>query len=301
MTSTLQQESSRKLRLTAETAMRVAQRLYENGYITYMRTDSTTLSNTALKAARAQASEIYGAEYLPDSPRRYERKVKNAQEAHEAIRPAGNRFRMPRDLALELRKDELALYDLIWKRTVASQMADARGHTVTVRIGATARDGRNAEFTTSGTVITFRGFLAAYEESRDEDAPRSDERRERRLPPMAQGDVLGVVSLESDGHSTSPPARYTEPTLVRTLEERGIGRPSTYASILATIINHSYVFKRGSALVPAWLAFSVVALLEKHFAPLVDYDFTAELEEDLDRIANGKEAACRVASPVLLR
>jgi DNA topoisomerase-1 len=292
MTSTLQQEASRKLRLTAQTAMRLAQRLYENGHITYMRTDSTTLSESALNAARTQAREIYGAEYVPDVPRRYERKVKNAQEAHEAIRPSGDSFRTPGQLAAELSRDELALYDLIWKRTVASQMADARGQTVTVRIGATPGEGHpatDAEFSTSGTVITFRGFLAAYEEGRDEDAPKDGDTRERRLPQMAAGDRLDVLSLEPDGHATSPPSRYTEPTLVRALEERGIGRPSTYASILGTIIDRGYVFKRGSALVPSWLAFATIGLLEKHFGSLVDYGFTAEMEEDLDRIAGGQE------------
>ncbi len=293
MTSTLQQEASRKLRMTAQTAMRVAQRLYENGHITYMRTDSTTLSESGLNAARAQARQIYGEEYVPDVPRRYERKVKNAQEAHEAIRPSGDTFRTPGEVARELSSDELALYDLIWKRTVASQMADARGQTVTVRIGATASDGRDAEFSTSGTVITVRGFLAAYEEGRDDEESReareADE-RERRLPAMSTGDALDVVALEPDGHATSPPARYTEPTLVRALEERGIGRPSTYASILGTIVDRGYVFKRGSALIPSWLAFSVIALLEKHFGSLVDYDFTAEMEEDLDRIAGGQQA-----------
>jgi DNA topoisomerase-1 len=292
MTSTLQQEASRKLRMTAQTAMRVAQRLYENGYITYMRTDSTTLSESGLNAARSQARDIYGPEYVPDVPRRYERKVKNAQEAHEAIRPSGDSFRTPGHVANELSRDELALYDLIWKRTVASQMADARGQTVTVRLGATSSDGRDAEFSTSGTVITFRGFLAAYEEGRDEDespSAREGEDRERRLPLMREGDRLTVLDLQPDGHSTSPPARYTEPTLVRALEERGIGRPSTYASILGTIIDRGYVFKRGSALVPAWLAFATIGLLEKHFGSLVDYDFTAEMEEDLDRIANGEE------------
>ncbi|MGZ4638906.1 MAG: DNA topoisomerase, partial [Actinomycetes bacterium] len=288
----LQQEASRKLRFSAQTAMRVAQRLYENGYITYMRTDSTTLSESALNAARTQARQIYGAEYVPDVPRRYERKVKNAQEAHEAIRPSGDAFRTPGEVARELSRDELALYDLIWKRTVASQMADARGQTVTVRIGATASDGRDAEFSTSGTIITFRGFLAAYEEGRDEE-DRGDESAdgdERRLPQMRTGDALEVLELVPDGHATSPPARYTEPTLVRAMEERGIGRPSTYASILSTIVDRGYVFKRGSALVPSWLAFSVIALLEKHFGSLIDYDFTAEMEEDLDRIADGQQA-----------
>ncbi len=292
MTSTLQQEASRKLRMTAQTAMRVAQRLYENGYITYMRTDSTTLSESGLNAARSQARDIYGPEYVPDVPRRYERKVKNAQEAHEAIRPSGDSFRTPGHVANELSRDELALYELIWKRTVASQMADARGQTVTVRLGATSTDGRDAEFSTSGTIITFRGFLAAYEEGRDEDespSAREGEEQERRLPQLREGDRLTVLDLQPDGHSTSPPARYTEPTLVRALEERGIGRPSTYASILGTIIDRGYVFKRGSALVPAWLAFATIGLLEKHFGSLVDYDFTAEMEEDLDRIANGEQ------------
>jgi DNA topoisomerase-1 len=293
MTSTLQQEASRKLRFSAQTAMRVAQRLYENGYITYMRTDSTTLSESGLNAARTQARQIYGGEYVPDAPRRYERKVKNAQEAHEAIRPSGDAFRTPGEVARELSSDELALYDLIWKRTVASQMADARGQTVTMRIGATATDGREAEFSTSGTVITFRGFLAAYEEGRDDDEAREAREaddRERRLPQLSAGDALELLELQPDGHATSPPARYTEPTLVRALEERGIGRPSTYASILSTIVERGYVFKRGSALVPSWLAFSVIALLEKHFGSLVDYDFTAEMEEDLDRIAGGRQA-----------
>jgi DNA topoisomerase-1 len=291
MTSTLQQEAGRKLRMTAQTAMRVAQRLYENGHITYMRTDSTTLSESALNAARSQAREIYGAEYVPDVPRRYERKVKNAQEAHEAIRPSGDSFRTPGQLAGEVSRDELALYDLIWKRTVASQMADARGETVTVRLGATTADGRDTEFSTSGTVITFRGFMAAYEEGRDDDetAAARDDDRERRLPQMREGDGLSVLDLQPDDHATSPPARYTEPTLVRALEERGIGRPSTYASILGTIIDRGYVFKRGSALVPSWLAFATVGLLEKHFGSLVDYDFTAAMEEDLDRIAGGTE------------
>ena len=309
MTSTMQQEASRKLRMTAQTAMRHAQRLYENGHITYMRTDSTTLSESGLNAARAQARDIYGPEYVPDVPRRYERKVKNAQEAHEAIRPSGDSFRTPGQLAGEVSRDELALYDLIWKRTVASQMADARGETVTVRLGATPADGSpfgDAEFSTSGTVITFRGFLAAYEEGRDEDEVErskgsADAERERRLPLMRQGDALTVLDLQPDGHSTSPPARFTEPTLVRALEERGIGRPSTYASILGTIIDRGYVFKRGSALVPAWLAFATIGLLEKHFGSLVDYDFTAEMEEDLDRIANGEQNRVDWLRKLLLR
>ncbi|HEX7310175.1 MAG TPA: type I DNA topoisomerase [Gaiellaceae bacterium] len=287
MTSTLQQEASRKLRFTSQTTMRVAQRLYENGYITYMRTDSTTLAESALAAARDQARELYGPEYVPEKARHYDRKVKNAQEAHEAIRPAGDRFRTPQELQGELSRDEQALYDLIWKRTVASQMKDATGSTVSVRLGAHASNGEDAEFGASGTTITFRGFLAAYEEGRDEAVPTGDE--ERLLPPMSEGDRLDAQQLEPQGHTTTPPARYTEATLVRALEERGIGRPSTYASILGTILDRGYVFKRGTALVPSFLAFSVVALLEQHFEKLVDYDFTARMEDDLDRIAEGEE------------
>jgi DNA topoisomerase I len=287
MTSTLQQEASRKLRYSAQTTMRLAQRLYENGYITYMRTDSTTLSEAALAAARRQAGELYGAEYVPNEPRRYERKVKNAQEAHEAIRPAGDSFRLPRDLKGELNRDELALYELIWMRTIASQMSDAAGQTVSLRIGATSSTGEQVEFGTSGTVITFRGFLAAYEEGRDSDDTADDE--ERRLPNVAEGDSLELVALEPQGHQTNPPARYTEATLVRTLEELGIGRPSTYASIIGTILDRGYVFKKGTALVPSFLAFSVVNLLKGHFGRLVDYGFTASMEDDLDRIAAGQE------------
>jgi DNA topoisomerase-1 len=267
--------------------MRVAQRLYENGYITYMRTDSTTLAESALAAARGQARELYGLEYVPEKARHYDRKVKNAQEAHEAIRPAGDRFRTPQELQGELSRDEQALYDLIWKRTIASQMKDATGSTVSVRLGARASSGEDAEFGASGTTITFRGFLAAYEEGRDEAVPTGDE--ERLLPPMSEGDRLDAQQLEPQGHTTTPPARYTEATLVRALEERGIGRPSTYASILGTILDRGYVFKRGTALVPSFLAFSVVALLEQHFEKLVDYDFTARMEDDLDRIAEGEE------------
>lgn len=287
MTSTLQQEASRKLRFSSQTTMRVAQRLYENGYITYMRTDSTTLSQSALAAARAQAAELYGAEFVPATPRLYARKVKNAQEAHEAIRPAGDTFRMPAAVARELSRDELALYELVWKRTVASQMEDARGQTASLRLGATADDGRDAEFGASGTVITFRGFLAAYEEGRDDESKSGDD--ERLLPPLQVGEAVSASSLEADGHSTSPPARYTEASLVKALEDRGIGRPSTYASIMGTILDRGYVFKKGTALVPTFLAFSVTQLLEKHFGQLVDYDFTARLEDDLDRIAEGDE------------
>ncbi|HEY7420974.1 MAG TPA: type I DNA topoisomerase [Gaiellaceae bacterium] len=292
MTSTLQQEASRKLRYTSQTTMRIAQRLYENGYITYMRTDSTTLSESALTAARSQARELYGAEYVPDAPRRYERKVKNAQEAHEAIRPAGDSFRTPQEVAGELSRDERALYELIWIRTVASQMKDALGQTVSLRIAGTSSSGEDVEFGASGTVITFRGFLAAYEEGRDEEngnngAGRDDD--ERRLPALAEGDAVTMKELQPLGHQTSPPARYTEATLVKALEERGIGRPSTYASIMGTILDRGYVFKRDMALVPSFLAFAVVSLLEQHFGQLVDYDFTARLEDDLDRIAAGDE------------
>jgi DNA topoisomerase I len=287
MTSTLQQEASRKLRLSSQQTMRVAQRLYENGYITYMRTDSTTLSESALAAARDQARELYGPEAVPAEPRRYERKVKNAQEAHEAIRPAGDRFRTPDQVARELSGDELKLYDLIWKRTVASQMADARGQTVSVRIAATASDGRATEFATAGTVITFRGFLLAYEEGRDD--PSADA-EEKVLPALHEGDALSATGLEPEGHSTSPPARFTEASLVKALEERGIGRPSTYAAIMGTILDRGYVRKQGQALIPEFLAFSVVQLLEQHFARLVDYEFTARMEDDLDEIASGEEA-----------
>jgi len=286
ITSTLQQEASRKLRYTSQTTMRVAQRLYDNGYITYMRTDSTTLAESALAAARKQAVELYGPDSIPDAPRQYTRKVKNAQEAHEAIRPAGDLFRTPKELDRELNRDELALYDLIWKRTLASQMADARGLTVSLRLGAKSASGRDAEFSASGTVITFRGFLAAYEESRDDDAEREEERP---LPHLKPGDELRALELEPEGHATTPPSRYTEASLVQALEERGIGRPSTYASIIGTILDRGYVFKRGTALVPSFLAFAVTGLLEQHFTKLVDYDFTAKMEDDLDRIAAGDQ------------
>jgi len=287
MTSTLQQEASRKLRFTAPTTMRVAQRLYENGYITYMRTDSTTLSESALAAARSQAASIYGAEFVAPEPRRYERRVKNAQEAHEAIRPSGDTFRTPQQVERQLSRDEHALYELIWIRTIASQMKDAAGQTVTLRIAGTSSAGEDAEFGVSGTVITFRGFLAAYEEGRDEADAADDD--ERRLPDLSEGDEVTLLALEPQGHQTNPPARYTEPTLVRTLEELGIGRPSTYASIIGTILDRGYVFKKGNALVPSFLAFAVVGLLEQHFGHLVDYDFTARMEDDLDRIAAGDE------------
>jgi DNA topoisomerase I len=288
MTSTLQQEASRKLRLSSQQTMRTAQRLYENGYITYMRTDSTTLSESALTAARSQARALYGADSVPDAPRRYERRVKNAQEAHEAIRPAGDRFRTPDEVKRELAGDEFKLYDLIWKRTVASQMADARGQTVSVRIAGTSSDGRRAEFATAGTVITFRGFLLAYEEGRDE--PAAADAEEKVLPALHEGDALATTELESEGHLTSPPARYSEASLVKALEERGIGRPSTYAAIMGTILDRGYVHRQGQALVPEFLAFAVVNLLERHFGQLVDYEFTARMEDDLDEIASGDEA-----------
>jgi DNA topoisomerase-1 len=291
MTSTLQQEASRKLRFAAQTTMRVAQRLYERGYITYMRTDSTTLAESALATARDQARQLFGGDSVPDSPRRWDRKVKNAQEAHEAIRPAGDHFRTPDSVAGELNRDELALYDLVWRRTLASQMADARGETVSVRLAATSSAGEDAEFGTSGTVITFRGFLAAYEEGRDDEPSENGD--ERRLPPLSEGQAVKATSLEPEGHSTTPPPRYTEATLVRALEERGIGRPSTYAAIIGTIQDRGYVFKKGTALVPSFVAFSVVQLLEEHMNELVDYDFTARLEDDLDRIAEGDEERTR--------
>jgi len=286
MTSTLQQEASRKLRLSSQQTMRIAQRLYENGYITYMRTDSTTLSESALAAARDQARELYGADSVPREPRQYNRKVKNAQEAHEAIRPAGDRFRTPDEVRRELTGDEFNVYDLIWKRTVASQMADARGQTVSVRIAGDASDGRTAEFATAGTVITFRGFLLAYEEGRDEP---SGDAEEKVLPALHERDALSAAALEPEGHSTTAPARYTEATLVKALEERGIGRPSTYAAIMGTILDRGYVRKQGQALVPEFLAFAVVQLLERHFPQLVDYEFTARMEDDLDEIASGEE------------
>ena len=291
MTSTMQQAASGRLKWGAQRTMRVAQALYERGYITYMRTDSTTLSDTALNAARKQAAELYGSDHVSEAPRRYDRKVKNAQEAHEAIRPAGDVFRTPAEVAGELVGDEFALYDLIWKRTVASQMADAKGTTATIRIGATSGDGRDAEFSASGTVITFRGHMAAYDDA-DED---QDEKNEaRRLPALKVGDPVTAVVLEPSGHSTNPPARYTEATLVQKLEELGIGRPSTYAAIVSRIIDQGYVWKRGSALVPHFLAFTVTRLMEENFTALVDYDFTASLEEILDEVANGGQGRLEV-------
>jgi DNA topoisomerase-1 len=284
-TTTLQQEASRKLGFSAKYTMSVAQRLYENGHITYMRTDSITLSQTAINAARAQARELYGAEYVPDAPRVYTSKVKNAQEAHEAIRPAGDRFRTPARAGLS--GDELRMYELIWKRTVASQMKDATGESVSVRVSGRSSAGEEAEFGASGKIISFHGFLKAYVEDVEDDAERDD--RERRLPPLADGDPL-AGELSPAEHATRPPARYTEATLVKELEDREIGRPSTYASIIGTILDRGYVFKKGTALVPSFLAFAVVNLLERHFAHLVDYDFTARMEDGLDEIARGEAA-----------
>ncbi|WP_030734103.1 type I DNA topoisomerase [Streptomyces sp. NRRL S-31] len=287
-TTTLQQEASRKLGFGAKATMQVAQKLYENGYITYMRTDSTTLSDTAITAARAQVTQLYGADYLPPQPRTYAAKVKNAQEAHEAIRPSGDRFRTPAETGLS--GDQFKLYELIWKRTVASQMKDATGNSVTVRIGGTAADGRDVEFSASGKTITFHGFLKAYVEGADDPNAELDD-RERRLPQVAEGDALSAEEITVDGHATKAPARYTEASLVKELEEREIGRPSTYASIIGTILDRGYVFKKGTALVPSFLSFAVVNLLEKHFGRLVDYDFTAKMEDDLDRIAAGEAQA----------
>ena len=346
-TSTLQQEASRKLRMNPRETMRVAQGLYENGFITYMRTDSTVLSGQAVAAARAQAAELYGAEYVPARPRVYATRAKNAQEAHEAIRPAGDHFRTPAQVAGSLTGSQFRLYELIWKRTVASQMADAVGSTATVHVevpltgagsgadrsasaqrsasapapgaGASApapgagadadRSFSTADFTASGTVITFRGFLAAYEEGRDAERYESESAgstgstggggaggkagaksdKDVRLPAMSAGDDLSALSAEASGHETTPPPRYTEASLVKALEEREIGRPSTYASIMSTIADRGYVDHRGQALVPTWLAFAVTRLLEENFAELVDYDFTASMEADLDRIAAGRE------------
>jgi len=294
-TSTLQQEAGRKLRMSARATMRTAQSLYENGYITYMRTDSPVLSSQAIDAARRQAAELYGAEYVPEHARVYTAKAKGAQEAHEAIRPAGDHFRTPAQVAREISGDQFRLYELIWKRTVASQMADAAGQTASVRLAATATVGgqqREAVFSASGTVITFRGFLAAYEEGQDtaryDDEAVAAQPDERRLPVMAAGDALTAADLAADSHATTPPPRYTEAALVKALEERGIGRPSTYAATISTIQDRGYVTSRGQALVPTWLAFAVTRLLEENFDRLVDYSFTAEMEEDLDRIASGQ-------------
>jgi DNA topoisomerase-1 len=300
-TSTLQQEAARKLRFSARQTMSVAQSLYENGYITYMRTDSVALSQQALTAARKQAADLYGADSVPDKPRLYSGKSKNAQEAHEAIRPSGDTFRTPASVASSLHGNDFKLYELIWKRTVASQMADAKGVTASVTIAAgptgdaahPLASATIAEFTASGTVITFRGFLAAYEEGRDEERNANAEPSESKLPPLEEGQKLTFADIDASGHETSPPPRYTEASLVKELEAKGIGRPSTFASIIDTITNRGYVEHRGQSLVPSWIAFSVVRLLEEHFGDLVEYDFTAAMEDDLDEIANGE--ADRVA------
>src|SRR3954467_12444058 len=283
-TTTLQQEASRKLGFSASRTMSVAQRLYENGFITYMRTDSTTLSDTAINAAREQARELYGAEYVPDRPRTYASKVKNAQEAHEAVRPAGENFRTPAQTGLT--GEQFRLYELIWMRTIASQMKDAQGNSVTIRLGGAAATGEDVVFSASGRVITFHGFLKAYVEGSDDDSATDDQ--ETRLPHVSEGDPVSAATIRAEGHQTKPPARYTEATLIKELEEREIGRPSTYASIIGTILNRGYVYKKGSALVPAWLAFSVVRLLEEHFSRLVSYEFTAGMEDVLDEIAAGR-------------
>ena len=306
-TTTLQQEASRKLGFSAKYTMQMAQRLYENGHITYMRTDSVTLSQTALNAARAQARQLYGAEYVPDAPRTYASKVKSAQEAHEAIRPAGDEFKTPAQSGLS--GDELRLYELVWKRTVASQMKDATGESISVRVlgqadaherimvgvsgqtalanGSDSIAGREAEFGASGKVISFHGFLKAYVEGSDDPDAELDD-NQRRLPPLTEHEPLRAIGLQPAEHATRPPARFTEATLIKELEDRAIGRPSTYASIIGTILDRGYVFKKGSALVPSFVAFAVVTLLERHFAHLVDYEFTAKMEDALDDIANGE-------------
>ncbi|MCS3844237.1 type I DNA topoisomerase [Microbacterium sp. AK031] len=287
-TSTLQQEAGRKLSMSAKQAMSVAQRLYEKGFITYMRTDSVALSTQAVQAARSQAVALYGDKAVPLKPRVYKSKSKNAQEAHEAIRPSGENFRKPASVSGELDREELRLYDLIWKRTVASQMADAKYETTTVTLAVQAA-GQVAEFTASGTVYTFKGFLEAYEEGRDEKRGDSDADSNQSLPAVTVGDELGMSDAEAKGHKTTPKPRFTEASLVKALEEHGIGRPSTFASIIGTVIDRGYATKRGQALVPTWMAFSVVRLLEEHFADLIDYDFTAALEDDLDAIARGEQ------------
>jgi DNA topoisomerase-1 len=286
-TSTMQQDAGSRLGWGAQLTMRIAQRLYENGYITYMRTDSVTLSSSSITAARSSAQALYGKEFVPVTPRVYEGKTKNAQEAHEAIRPAGESFRTPGELAPELSRDEFALYDLIWKRTIASQMSDAKKQQMRVDFDVRSKTGEDAIFRANGSVITFAGFLAAYEDIVEEKADVED--TDRRLPTMSVGEKIKVNEYSCEGHETKPPARYTEPTLVKKLEELGIGRPSTFASIMQTIQDRGYVAKRGRALVPTFLAFSVTGLLEQHFTKLIDYEFTASMEEDLDRIANGDE------------
>ncbi len=291
MTSTLQQEGGRKLRLSSSQVMRVAQGLYERGFITYMRTDNVVLSDEAMQATRAAVTSEYGANYLNAAPKQYSSKVKNAQEAHEAIRPT-TPYRSPQQVSSELNSQDLALYRLIWQRTLASQMADATGVTVSVRLAANSTDRStgeltDCEFAASGTTITFPGYRAVYVASKEE---TGDDENEALLPLLTQGDEVPVASIEPQGHSTSPPARYTEASLVKRLEELGIGRPSTWASIIQTIQDRGYVWKKGQALVPTWTAFAVIRLLEEHFDALVDYDFTASIDHDLDEIARGTRA-----------
>jgi len=286
ITSTLQQEASSRLKWGAQRTMRVAQSLYENGYITYMRTDSTTLSAQAVAAARAQITELFGANYVEATPRTWGKAPKNAQEAHEAIRPAGDHFKTPGQLAGELVGDEFALYELIWKRTVASQMVNAQVATTTVKLHTSTATHADVEFTATGTVVTFPGYMAALADiSRDDD---DDASSERELPDLLEGQKAPVQELTAVGHATKPPARYTEASLVGKLEDLGIGRPSTYASIMSTIVDRGYVWKKGSALVPSFTAFAVIRLLEEHFTDLIDYGFTANMEQVLDLIAAGE-------------
>ena len=290
-TTTLQQEAGRKLGFTAQRTMSIAQDLYEAGFITYMRTDSITLSGTAIAAARQQVQQLYGADYLPDQPRVYTSRVKNAQEAHEAIRPAGETFLTPAQTRLS--GDQFRLYELIWMRTIASQMKDAEGLSITVKINAQPSDGEPCVFVASGRTITFYGFLKAYVESVEETDGHTDD-EQTRLPRLTAGQQLRPESVTASGHETRPPSRYTEPSLVAKLEELEIGRPSTYATIIRTITARDYVFKKGTALVPTWLAFAVTRLLEEHFPRLVDYAFTAEMEDVLDEIADGHAERLRV-------
>ncbi|MGW3858476.1 type I DNA topoisomerase [Micromonospora arida] len=290
ITSTLQQEAARKLRLSSQQTMRTAQRLYENGYITYMRTDSVNLSETAISAARRQIVELYGERSVPPEPRRYTGKVKNAQEAHEAIRPAGDNFRTPGEVAKELSADEFKLYELIWRRTIASQMTDAVGSSVSVRIRAVSTSQEEADFGATGKTITDPGFLRAYVESSDDENAEAED-AERRLPTLVKDQPLTADELAAQGHHTQPPSRYTEASLVKALEELGIGRPSTYASIMQTIQDRGYVTKRGQAMIPTFLAFAVIGLMERHYPRLIDYDFTATMENELDEIAGGDHAA----------
>ena len=287
-TSTLQQEASRKLRMSAKATMDTAQSLYQEGYITYMRTDSPTLSQQAINAARTQAAAMFGQDLVAKSPRVYQGKNKNAQEAHEAIRPAGEIFRTPAEVSSSLSGRAYDLYELIWKRTIASQMEDAKVSTTTARIEVAPVNGKSVEFSASGTVVTFRGFLAAYEEGHDESRNEEDQEQESKLPSLEVGQTLTIEEMFAKDHATTPPPRYTEASLVKALEEDGIGRPSTYAAIISNIINKGYISKRGQALVPEWIAFTVTRFLESNFGELIDYEFTASMEEDLDRIADGE-------------